>query len=65
MTTQELADLCDGGYVCDNGMCQPVDPGLPPDEGQPVGMPHLLRSAHSEAAKRERPMTETETRGWA
>ena len=31
----------------------------------PVGMAHLLRAAHGEAAKRERPLTEAETRGWA
>jgi hypothetical protein len=31
----------------------------------PVGMGHLLRAARSEAAKRERPFSEAETRGWA
>jgi hypothetical protein len=30
----------------------------------PVGMAHLLKAAHAEAAKRERPLTEAETRGW-
>lgn len=29
-----------------------------------VGMAHLLQAAHSEAAKRERPLTDTETWGW-
>jgi hypothetical protein len=30
-----------------------------------VGMSHLLRAARSEAAKRDRPFSEAETRGWA
>jgi ATPase family associated with various cellular activities (AAA) len=34
------------------------------EEGQPVGMGHLLRAAHADAAKRERPLTDRETRGW-
>ena len=32
--------------------------------GEPVGMAHLLQAAHSEAAKRERPLSDAETRGW-
>lgn len=31
---------------------------------EPVGMAHLLQAAHAEAAKRERALTEGETRGW-
>ena len=34
------------------------------EDGAEVGMPHLLRAAHAEAAKRERPLTDAETRGW-
>ncbi len=34
------------------------------DAGEPVGMAHLLRAAHGEAAKRERPLSDAETRGW-
>jgi hypothetical protein len=34
------------------------------ESGVPVGMAHLLRAAHAEAAKRERPLTDGETRGW-
>jgi SpoVK/Ycf46/Vps4 family AAA+-type ATPase len=34
------------------------------DAGEPVGMAHLLRAAHAEAAKRERVLTDGETRGW-
>jgi hypothetical protein len=30
----------------------------------PIGMGHLLRAARSEAAKRDRPCSEAETRGW-
>jgi len=30
----------------------------------PVTMAHLLQAAHMEAAKREKPLTEAETRGW-
>ena len=32
--------------------------------GEPVCMAHLLQAAHSEAAKRERPLSDAETRGW-
>ena len=31
----------------------------------PVGMHHLLQAARSEATKRERPYSDTETRGWS
>ena len=34
------------------------------DAGEPVGMAHVLRAARTESVKRERPMSETETRGW-
>jgi hypothetical protein len=34
------------------------------ETGEPVGMSHLLRAAHAEAAKRERALTDGETRGW-
>ena len=34
------------------------------DEDQPVTMAHLLHAAHDEAAKRERTITDAETRGW-
>jgi hypothetical protein len=34
------------------------------EDGADVGMAHLLRAAHFEAAKRERPLTDAETRGW-
>jgi hypothetical protein len=34
------------------------------DAGEPVGMAHVLRAARAESVKRERPMSETETRGW-
>jgi len=37
---------------------------LAADEAAPVGMRHLLQAAHSEAAKRERPLSDVETRGW-
>ena len=37
---------------------------LAADEGQAVGMPHLLQAAHGEGGKRERPLSDTETRGW-
>jgi hypothetical protein len=33
--------------------------------GGPVGMPELLRAAHLEAAKQDRPFSDAETRGWA
>jgi hypothetical protein len=32
--------------------------------GEAVGMKHLLQATHAEAAKRERPLSDTETRGW-
>jgi len=32
--------------------------------GEPVDMAHLLQAAHADAAKRERPLTDGETRGW-
>ena len=32
--------------------------------GSPVTMPHLLQAAHLDAGKRERPITDIETRGW-
>jgi len=38
---------------------------LAADAGEPVGMSHLLQAAHAEASKRERPLAEAETRGWA
>jgi hypothetical protein len=31
----------------------------------PLGMAHLARAAHHEAAKHERPLAESQTRGWA
>jgi hypothetical protein len=34
------------------------------EDGEAVSMAHLLRAAHAEAAKRERPLTDAETRGW-
>ena len=34
------------------------------EAAEPVRMPHLLRAAYDEAAKRERPLTDVETRGW-
>jgi hypothetical protein len=34
------------------------------EAGEAVGMAHLLRAAHAEAAKRERALTDGETRGW-
>jgi len=37
---------------------------LAADEGAAVGMRHLLQAAHTEAAKRERPLSDAETRGW-
>lgn len=37
---------------------------LAADEGTPVRMKHLLQAAHGEAAKRDRPLTDAETRGW-
>jgi SpoVK/Ycf46/Vps4 family AAA+-type ATPase len=38
---------------------------LAAEAGTPVRMEHLLRAAHSEAAKRDRPLSDAETRGWA
>jgi hypothetical protein len=35
------------------------------DAGEPVAMTHLLEAAHAEAAKRERVLSDAETRGWA
>jgi SpoVK/Ycf46/Vps4 family AAA+-type ATPase len=35
------------------------------EAGAAVGMAHLLRAAHTEAAKRERPISDAEIRGWA
>jgi hypothetical protein len=37
---------------------------LAAEEGTPVRMKHLLQAAHSEAAKRDRPLSDAETRGW-
>ncbi|HNO35325.1 MAG TPA: ATP-binding protein, partial [Nitrospira sp.] len=37
---------------------------LAADEGTVVGMRHLLQAAHTEAAKRERSLSDAETRGW-
>jgi SpoVK/Ycf46/Vps4 family AAA+-type ATPase len=37
---------------------------LAADADQPIGMTHLLEAARSEAAKRERPYSDAETRGW-
>jgi ATP-dependent 26S proteasome regulatory subunit len=31
---------------------------------EPLGMAHLLQAAHSEASKRERPLSDSETKGW-
>ena len=38
---------------------------LAAEASEPVRMLHLLQAAHSEAAKRERPLSDAETRGWA
>ncbi|HXE40741.1 MAG TPA: ATP-binding protein [Azonexus sp.] len=38
---------------------------LAADAGEPVSMSHLLQAAHAEASKRERPLADAETRGWA
>ena len=35
------------------------------EAGEPLGMAHLLRAAHTEAAKRDRPIADAEIRGWA
>jgi hypothetical protein len=37
---------------------------LAADSGESIGMRHLLAAARSEAAKRERPFSDAETRGW-
>jgi hypothetical protein len=37
---------------------------LAADSGEAIGMSHLLAAARSEAAKRDRPFSEAETRGW-
>lgn len=37
---------------------------LAAEAGTPVGMRHLLRAAHIEAAKRDKPISDAETRGW-
>ena len=37
---------------------------LAADAREPVGMAHLLHAAHGEAGKRERPLSDAETRGW-
>ena len=37
---------------------------LAADADEPVGMAHLLHAAHGEGSKRERPLTDAETRGW-
>ncbi len=37
---------------------------LAADSGEAVGMVHLLQAAHGEGSKRERPLTDAETRGW-
>jgi hypothetical protein len=34
------------------------------EDGRPVTMAHLLRAAHAEAGKRDRPLSDAETRGW-
>jgi ATP-dependent 26S proteasome regulatory subunit len=38
---------------------------LAAERREPVAMAHLLQAAHVEAGKRERPLAEAETRGWA
>ena len=38
---------------------------LAADAGTPITMSHLRSAAHTEAAIRERPLADTETRGWA
>src|SRR5439155_15728513 len=37
---------------------------LAAEGGTPVTMTHLANAAHAEAAKRERPLSDAETRGW-
>ena len=34
------------------------------EAGEPVSMRHLLAASHAEAVKRERPLSDAETRGW-
>jgi SpoVK/Ycf46/Vps4 family AAA+-type ATPase len=38
---------------------------LAADAGEPLAMRHMLAAAHVESAKFERPLSETETRGWS
>jgi hypothetical protein len=35
----EFASLCEAGFVCEDGACEPIDPGLPPEENPADGMP--------------------------
>jgi hypothetical protein len=37
---------------------------LAAEAGRPVAMAHLLSAARSEAGKRDRPLSDAETRGW-
>jgi SpoVK/Ycf46/Vps4 family AAA+-type ATPase len=37
---------------------------LAADSGEAIGMEHILHAAHGDAAKRERALTDAETRGW-
>jgi ATPase family associated with various cellular activities (AAA) len=37
---------------------------LAAESGEPIDMRHLLAAAHAESAKQEKPLSETETRGW-
>jgi hypothetical protein len=37
---------------------------LAAEAGQPVGMRHILKAAQMEAIKIERPIADTEVRGW-
>jgi hypothetical protein len=37
---------------------------LAAENREPVNMAHVLRAAHGDAAKRERPLADAETRGW-
>jgi hypothetical protein len=37
---------------------------LAADAGEPLAMRHMLTAAQVESAKLERPLSETETRGW-
>jgi hypothetical protein len=37
---------------------------LAAEAGTPIDMQHLLRAAHIEAAKRDKPISDAETRGW-